>query len=105
MHELPSEWTALCALVFLLGLKHGFDADHLATIDGLTRYNARLGRRFGRYCGALFSLGHGVIVLVIALVVGAASERWDAPQWLEQFGAWISILFLTLIGSSTCMRC
>jgi high-affinity nickel-transport protein len=98
MHELPTEWTALCALVFLLGLKHGFDADHLATIDGLTRYNTRLGRRFGRYCGALFSLGHGAIVLVIALMVGTASERWDAPEWLEQFGAWTSILFLTLIG-------
>ena len=41
MHDLPTEWTALCALVFLLGLKHGFDADHLATIDGLTRFNAR----------------------------------------------------------------
>jgi high-affinity nickel-transport protein len=99
MHELPTEWTALCALVFLLGLKHGFDADHLATIDGLTRYNARHGRRFGRYCGALFSLGHGAIVLAIALAVGIASERWDAPPWLEQFGAWTSILFLSLIGA------
>lgn len=98
MHELPTEWTALCALVFLLGLKHGFDADHLATIDGLTRYNSRVGRPFGRYCGALFSLGHGVIVLAIALAVGLASERWDAPPWLEQFGAWTSVLFLTLIG-------
>jgi len=98
MQELPTEWTALCAVVFLLGLKHGFDADHLATIDGLTRYNSRLGHRFGRYCGVLFSLGHGAIVLAIALVVGAASERWDAPPWLEQFGAWTSILFLTLVG-------
>jgi high-affinity nickel-transport protein len=42
MHDLPTEWSALAALVFLLGLKHGFDADHLAAIDGLTRYNARL---------------------------------------------------------------
>jgi nickel/cobalt transporter (NiCoT) family protein len=98
MHELPTEWTALCALVFLLGLKHGFDADHLATIDGLTRYNARHQRWFSRYCGALFSLGHGAIVLAIALAVGIASERWDAPPWLEQFGAWTSILFLSLIG-------
>jgi high-affinity nickel-transport protein len=98
MPELPTEWTALCALVFLLGLKHGFDADHLATIDGLTRHNARCGRRFGRYCGALFSLGHGAVVLVIALAVGIASERWNAPGWLEQFGAWTSILLLTLIG-------
>ncbi len=39
-----------------------------------------------------------VVVLAIALAVGVASERWEAPQWLEQFGAWTSILFLTLIG-------
>lgn len=98
MHDLPAEWTALCALVFLLGLKHGFDADHLATIDGLTRYNARHRRPFARYCGLLFSLGHGAIVVAIAVAVGLASERWDAPAWLELSGAWISIGFLTLIG-------
>jgi nickel/cobalt transporter (NiCoT) family protein len=98
MHELPTEWTALCALVFLLGLKHGFDADHLATIDGLTRYNSRYRRAFARYCGALFSLGHGLIVIAIAIAVGAASARWDAPDWLEASGAWISIGFLAVLG-------
>lgn len=98
MHDLPTEWTALCALVFLLGLKHGFDADHLAMIDGLTRFNARHGRPFARYCGALFSLGHGVVVVAIAIAVGLASEQWDAPQWLELSGAWISIGFLTVLG-------
>ena len=98
MHELPTEWTALCALVFLLGLKHGFDADHLATIDGLTRFNARHQRPFARYCGALFSLGHGVVVLAIALAVGVVSEKWEAPEWLELSGAWVSIGFLTLLG-------
>ncbi|MDH4114220.1 MAG: nickel transporter [Burkholderiaceae bacterium] len=98
MHELPTEWTALCALVFLLGLKHGFDADHLATIDGLTRFNARQGRPFARYCGALFSLGHGAIVIAIALAVGVASEKWEAPAWLELSGAWISVGFLTVLG-------
>jgi high-affinity nickel-transport protein len=98
MHDLPTEWTALCALVFLLGLKHGFDADHLATIDGLTRFNTRHCRPFARYCGALFSLGHGLIVVAIAVGVGMASERWDAPAWLELSGAWISIGFLTVLG-------
>lgn len=98
MHDLPSEWTALAALVFVLGLKHGFDADHLATIDGLTRHNARRRRPFARYCGALFSLGHGVVVVAIAAAVGVAAGRWDAPAWLEASGAWISIGFLTLIG-------
>lgn len=98
MHDLPTEWSALAALVFLLGLKHGFDADHLAAIDGLTRHNTRHGRGFARSCGALFSLGHGAIVVAIALAVGLASERWSAPGWLEVSGAWVSIAFLTLIG-------
>jgi len=99
MHDLPTEWSALCALVFLLGLKHGFDADHLATIDGLTRFNARHQRPFARYCGALFSLGHGVVVVAIAIAVGVISEKWDAPEWLELSGAWVSIGFLTLLGT------
>lgn len=98
MDPLPTEWTALCALVFLLGLKHGFDADHLATIDGLTRFNTRERRPFARYCGALFSLGHGAVVVAIAIVVGVASEKWTAPEWLELSGAWISIGFLAVLG-------
>ncbi|SDE54720.1 high-affinity nickel-transport protein [Priestia aryabhattai B8W22] len=30
---------SLILLVFLLGFRHGLDADHLAFIDGQTRYN------------------------------------------------------------------
>ena len=98
MHDLPTEWSALCVLVFLLGLKHGFDADHLATIDGLTRFSARHHRPFARYCGALFSLGHGIVVVAIAIGVGVISEKWNAPEWLELSGAWVSIGFLTVLG-------
>jgi high-affinity nickel-transport protein len=98
MHDLPTDWSALCALVFLLGLKHGFDADHLATIDGLTRLNARSRHRFARWCGTLFSLGHGVVVMGIAIVVGLASSRWETPAWLDLTGAWISIAFLAALG-------
>lgn len=98
MHDLPTDWSALCALVFLLGMRHGFDADHLATIDGLTRLSARRKLGFSRYCGALFSLGHGVVVLGIALGVGLLSERWAPPAWMDAFGAWVSIAFLLLIG-------
>ncbi|HNK04766.1 MAG TPA: hypothetical protein PLR94_15575, partial [Accumulibacter sp.] len=28
MLDMPSDWTALLVLVFVLGIKHGFDADH-----------------------------------------------------------------------------
>jgi len=98
MHALPTDWSALCAIIFLLGMRHGFDADHLATIDGLTRLSARRQRVFSRYCGVLFSLGHGVVVLAIAVVVGSLSERWAPPAWLDSFGAWTSIAFLLLLG-------
>lgn len=98
MHDLPTDWATLCALVFLLGLKHGFDADHLATIDGLTRLNARAGHRFARLCGTLFSLGHGAVVMAIAALVGVASSRWETPEWLGLTGAWISIGFLAALG-------
>src|SRR6185369_2632513 len=40
METLPTHWLSLVAVVFMLGLKHGLDADHLAAIDGLTRFNA-----------------------------------------------------------------
>lgn len=99
MHDLPTDWSALCALVFLLGMRHGFDADHLATIDGLTRLNALKRRAFASQCGTWFSLGHGSVVLAIAALVGLASEQWAAPAWLDTFGAWLSIGFLLLIAA------
>jgi len=94
MDALPATWTALCLLTFVLGLKHGFDADHLATIDGLTRYNACVNPALSRVAGVLFSLGHGAVVLLVALVAGILSARWRTPGWLELTGAAVSVLFL-----------
>jgi high-affinity nickel-transport protein len=93
MDELPTTWAALCALAFVLGAKHGFDADHLATIDGLTRCNVRA-PRLARACGSLFSLGHGAVVLLVAFATGLLSSRWQAPGWLEITGVSVSIAFL-----------
>ncbi len=98
MPSLPADFSSLAAVVFLLGMRHGLDADHLATIDGLTRFGRRAGVAHARYAGALFSFGHGVVVVAIAALVGGAAVRWQAPGWLEVSGAWTSILFLTLLG-------
>lgn len=98
MHDLPADWGALCALVLLLGLRHGLDADHLAAIDGLTRVGARQRRAHARYSGALFSLGHGSVVMAIALGAGVLGSQWMPPAWFETVGAVVSIGFLALIG-------
>lgn len=96
--SLPQDWFALCMLVLVLGAKHGFDADHLATIDGLTRFNQLHRPQMARYCGMLFSLGHGVVVIAVALLVSTLAQTWAVPEWFEWLGAWISIVFLAGLG-------
>lgn len=98
MEALPSHWLSLIAVVFLLGLKHGLDPDHLAAIDGLTRFNAANRPRLSRWSGLLFSAGHGLVVTAIAVAVATVASEWRAPAWLEDAGAWISIAFLALLG-------
>ena len=99
METLPNDWLSLLILTFVLGMKHGFDADHLATIDGLTRFNARARPGMARYCGTLFSLGHGAVVMAIALGVSALAGQWEVPEWFGTLGALISIAFLVALGS------
>jgi high-affinity nickel-transport protein len=98
MGAMPHDWLGLVLVVFILGLKHGMDPDHLATIDGLTRFNAQKRPRLSRWSGCLFSLGHGVVVTLVAGFVAAMATEWSAPGWLEHVGAWISILFLLALG-------
>ena len=96
--DLPRDFLGLALVVLLLGMRHGFDADHLAAIDGLTRYNARARPRVARLAGVLFSIGHGLVVVCVALGVSTLSQAWRAPKWLESFGAWMSISVLTLLA-------
>ena len=100
MNALPAHWLSLVAVVFLLGLKHGLDPDHLAAIDGLTRFSARERPRLSRWSGLLFSAGHGVVVTLVAIAVATFAAEWRAPAWLEDAGAWISIAFLALLGAA-----
>lgn len=95
---LPHDLLGLSAVVLLLGLRHGFDADHLATIDALTRHHLARGSARARWIGALFSLGHGGVVIAVALLVSRLASQWQAPGWLLAFGAWVSIAVLLLLA-------
>jgi high-affinity nickel-transport protein len=98
METLPTDWLALAALVFLLGLKHGMDPDHLVTIDGMARFNAVRRPRLSRWSGLLFSLGHGAVVTLVAVIVATIARDWQAPDWLELTGAGISIAFMLMLA-------
>ena len=98
MPALTPDWSSLILLVFVLGLKHGFDADHLATIDGLTRWHSSRGAQLANYCGALFSAGHGLVVMAVAVGASLLASQWAVPSWFELTGAWISIGFLLGLG-------
>ncbi|GAB3275474.1 HoxN/HupN/NixA family nickel/cobalt transporter [Parasphingorhabdus pacifica] len=70
---------------YLLGLRHGFDADHVAVIDDATRLLMQRGRR-PVSTGMWFALGHASVVMLLA--VGVAFVAGPAAQrWAEQTGA------------------
>ncbi len=86
-------------LAGLLGFRHGFDADHIAVVDGMTR-SRQLHRNYwtARLVGLQFAVGHSAAILVAALLMfgqGAA-----LPQWLDGLGVVISIVLLLVIAAS-----
>jgi high-affinity nickel-transport protein len=98
MPDLPATFAALCGLALALGARHGLDADHLATIDGLARLNAAARPRLARAAGTLFSLGHGAVVMGIALAAATLARQWQAPPWLEAIGQATSVACLLGLG-------
>jgi len=88
----------LITMAFLLGIRHGFDLDHLATIDGVTRI-VSANRLLAKSVGCLFSLGHGFVVILISLIVGSGFKLAHIPQWLDGVGNSISITFLLVFGA------
>ena len=63
---------------YTLGLRHAFDADHIAAIDSTTRKLMAEGKR-PLSVGFWFSLGHSTVVLVLALLISTGVHWLDAP--------------------------
>jgi high-affinity nickel-transport protein len=93
----------LGVLAYTFGLRHAFDADHIAAIDNTTR---KLLARDGDKplgVGFFFSLGHSSVVfaLAIGLGLGASSVKQQIPSfrhWGGIVGMGVSGTFLTAIG-------
>ncbi len=91
---------------YTLGMRHAFDADHIAAIDNTTRKLMAEGKR-PVSVGFWFSLGHSTIVfaLVVLLALGVralAGQVEDESSLLQRItgvlGTAVSGVFLYIIG-------
>jgi high-affinity nickel-transport protein len=90
-------------LAYGLGVRHAFDADHIAAIDDTTRLMLQRGRRpVG--IGFFFAMGHSTVVLVLALLVAlAAGAVGTGIETFQRVGGVVSQLvamsFLLLVAA------
>ena len=89
-------------LAYTFGLRHAFDADHIAAIDNTTRKFLQEGKR-SLGVGFFFSLGHSTIVFSLAagLAIAAKTVNSHLPLFQDYggtIGAGVSGMFLWLIG-------
>ena len=92
--------TAFLAYVF--GLRHAFDADHIAAIDNVVRKLMQEGKA-PYSVGLFFSLGHSTIVILASIAIAATAaalqSKVDAFHDLGgMIGTVVSALFLLVIG-------
>ncbi len=92
--------TALLAYTF--GLRHAFDADHIAAIDNVVRKLVQDGKT-PCSVGFFFSLGHSSIVLLATIAIvalqSAMRDRFEPLHALGGvIGTTVSTLFLLTIG-------
>ncbi len=87
-------------LAFTLGMRHAFDADHIAAIDNTTRKLVGDGKRpLG--VGFSFSLGHSSVVLVLALALnfGVRALNLQVSQQSSGFHAATNLIGTTISGT------
>ena len=93
----------LGTLAYTFGLRHAFDADHIAAIDNTTRKFLHEERR-PMGIGFFFSLGHSSVVLALTAALAVATTRVSAAiPALRHYGGAVGLtvsgVFLLLIGA------
>ncbi|MHB1867705.1 MAG: HoxN/HupN/NixA family nickel/cobalt transporter [Nitrososphaerales archaeon] len=92
----------LGVVAYVLGLRHGVDADHIAAIDNTTRKLMQEGKK-PLTVGTWFSLGHSTVVvgLIVAFVISTRAIAGAIPALQGSgaiLGTVISGIFLCIIG-------
>jgi high-affinity nickel-transport protein len=92
------------ALAYTFGLRHAFDADHIAAIDSVTRKLMHEGKR-PVSAGFFFSLGHSTIVVALSVAIAVTATtlqtRFDSLTRLgSMVGTSVSAFFLFAIAAA-----
>ncbi|EJK81843.1 HoxN/HupN/NixA family nickel/cobalt transporter [Rhizobium rhizogenes] len=89
-------------LAYMFGLRHAFDADHIAAIDNVVR-KLMQEKKQPYAVGFFFSLGHSSIVVLASIFIAATAAAMQGQ--FESFhdvggviGTTVSAVFLLLIG-------
>src|SRR5664280_1139691 len=94
-------------LAYSLGMRHAFDADHIAAIDNTTRKFMAEGKR-PMSVGFFFSLGHSTIVVCLTVLLGLGARALGSQvrnnnsplhHYGTLFGTIVSGSFLYLIAT------
>lgn len=94
-HDLPV-LLGTAALAYSFGLRHAFDADHIAAIDNVTRKLMQGGRR-SVGVGLFFSLGHSTIVVALSIAIAVtATALQDRFEAFKSFGGVVGTLVSAL---------
>jgi high-affinity nickel-transport protein len=89
-------------VAYMFGLRHAFDADHIAAVDDTVRFMVQKGKQ-PLSVGFFFSLGHSSVVfaLSVGIAIAATAVKADLPQLKSLgavIGAGVSGTFLWIIG-------
>jgi nickel/cobalt transporter (NiCoT) family protein len=99
MDSMPTDIGTL-GLLFVLGLRHGLDPDHIAVIDNLTLRAVERDSPWARWTGSLFAAGHSLSVLGVALIAGWAAADLAWPRWFSPLVDGLIVGLLLLVGTT-----
>jgi high-affinity nickel-transport protein len=84
--------------MLLLGLRHGFDPDHIAIIDGVSMRFSSTRPRLASWSGTLFAAGHGAVITLVAVMISLFNHSITLPTQAWAILDWIPGLLLILVG-------
>lgn len=94
MVEMSALW-----LMFVLGLRHALDPDHIAVIDNIVFRTVDQRPGQATWTGTFFALGHSLSVAVVAIGVSLVADAFALPDWASPMIDTAVVALLVIVGT------